>query len=133
VSCLQEALEMAAKKDLLIYQGDDHTWPLRLQSVDRTDPANPVYTPFDLNDYTLVAHIRTTYADDSADVAANMTFQITDAASGEANMILSSEESVKLAARHKWDLQIVRNSDDYITTLMFGSIKPQKEVTRGGD
>jgi hypothetical protein len=121
---------MAAIKNLDVYQGDDHTWPLRLQSVDRTDPLNPIYTPFNLNGYTLLAHIRTAYADDAQVITANMTFQVTDADAGEVNMILNSESSATLSGRYKWDLEATRTADDYITTLLFGVIKAQKEVTR---
>lgn len=123
---------MAAVKDLTVYQGDDHTWPLRLRSVDLTDPNNPVYTPFDLSGYVLSAHIRSAYADDAADVIASMTFQVTNAAAGEVNMILHSEDAAKLSGRYKWDLQAARTADDYVTTLLFGAIKSQKEVTRTG-
>ena len=124
---------MAAKKDLTVYQGNDHTWPLRIRSVDNTDPENPVYTPYDLNDYTLRAQIRADYADVDDTVDASFSFQITDAAAGEANMILSSEDSsILTSTRYKWDLEIVRASDDYITTLLYGAIKVIKEVTRTG-
>jgi hypothetical protein len=123
---------MAAVKDLLVYQGDDHTWPLRLQHVDKTDPDNWIYTPFDLTEYNLVAQIRPAYADDTTTIIASLTFQVIDAANGEVNMILSSEDAKKLAGRYRWDCQIVRIMDDYITTLLFGAVKSQKEVTRDG-
>lgn len=121
---------MAEKKDLLVYQGDDHTWPLTIRSVDRTDPLHPVYTPYDLDDYTLVSHIRLDYADDDRTVDAEMTFVTTDANNGRANMILDSESSAMLTERYRWDLQLVRNADDYVTTLLYGIVKVQKEVTR---
>lgn len=121
---------MAAVKDLTVYQGDDHTWPLRLQSVDKSDPDNWVYTPFNLSGYTLLAHIRPTYADDTTVLSANMTFQITDAAAGELNMILASESSRQLSGRYRWDLQATRTADDYVVTLLYGAIKAQKEVSR---
>jgi hypothetical protein len=116
--------------DLQIYQGDDQTWPLTIRFVDRTDPLNPVYTPCDLTLYTLQAQIRSGYADDVAVVEATLSFETVDAAAGSAKMLLRSEDSAKLSGSYKWDLQLVRTADDYITTVLFGSAKTQREVTR---
>lgn len=121
---------MAAKKDLLIFQGDDHTWTLTIRHVDRSDPLNPVYTPYNLDDYTLASHIRADYADEDTTVDAEMIFDVVDAAAGVVNMVLDSESSSMLSGRYRWDLQIVRNADDYVTTLLYGVLKVQQEVTR---
>lgn len=121
---------MAAKKDLLVYQGDDHTWFLRLRHADLTDPLNPVYTPVDLTAYTLLSHIRQDYADVDTTVDAAFEFQITDAAAGEVNMFLSSEQTALMRGRYRWDLQMARITDDYITTLLYGIIRVRSEVTR---
>lgn len=121
---------MAAKWDLTVYQGDDHTWPIRLRHVDLTDPQNPVYTPFDLTGYSFASHIRQDYADVDDTVDASFSFQVVDAANGEILMILPSEQTAPMAGRYRWDFQIVRDVDDYITTLLYGAIKVQSEVTR---
>lgn len=117
-----------AKKDLEVYQGDDHAWPMAVKR--RIDEITTV--PYDLTDHTLSAHIRTDVADIDTDVDANFTFEIDpDGTKGEFVMYLSSEDSAALdLTRYKWDLQLTRTSDDYITTLLYGTVVVSKEVTR---
>lgn len=117
-----------AKKDLDVYQGDDHAWPIAIKRrVDETTTA-----PFDLTGHTLEAHIREDIADVDETVDANFTFEIDpDPTTGEFVMHLSSEDSGALdLTRYKWDLQLTRTSDDYITTLLYGTVVISKEVTR---
>ena len=117
-----------AKKDLDVYQGDDHAWPIAIKRrVDETTTA-----PFDLTDHTLEAHIREDIADVDDTVDAHFTFEIDpDPTTGEFVMHLSSEDSASLdLTRYKWDLQLTRTTDDYITTLLYGTVVVSKEVTR---
>jgi hypothetical protein len=117
----------AAKKDLSVYQGDDHSWPMTIQR--RIDATTVV--PFDLAGHTLSAQIRADVADLDATIDASFTFQITDEAGGKFVMILPSESTEAMdLPRYKWDLQITRDADDYIVTLAYGSIVMTKEVTR---
>lgn len=120
---------MAARHDLVVYQGDDHTWPLVLSNIDSTqDPA--VKTPFDLTGWTLLGHVRQSYADDDKSVDAEFTFDVTDAPNGAVTMSLDRDSTSTLSGRYKWDLEAQRTSDGYRTTLLFGNLKVRKEVTR---
>lgn len=117
-----------AKKDLDVYQGDDHAWPIAIKRrIDESTTA-----PYDLTDHTLSAHIREDIADVDDSVDAAFTFDIDpDPTSGEFVMHLSSEDSEALdLTRYKWDLQLTRTVDDYVTTLLYGTVVVSKEVTR---
>ena len=117
-----------AKKDLEVYQGDDHAWPIAVKR--RIDESTT--GPFDLTGHTLTAHIREGTADADDTVEAAFTFDINDdPTTGEFVMHLSSEASEALdLTRYKWDLQLTRTVDDYVTTLLYGTVVVSKEITR---
>ena len=110
-------------------QGNDHTWPIQLRFRDDSDPENPVYTPWDLADYTFQCEIRTDVADKAATIAATMSLVPTDAPNGIGNLVLASEDSAALNGKYKYELTAIRTVDDYITSVMSSTLTMKPRTT----
>lgn len=111
-------------------QGNDQTWPFQLRYRDDADPENPVYTPWNLTEYTFHCQIRADVADKAPVIAGTMTVTVVDAVNGRGNLILSSETSELLSGKYKYELTAVRTADDYITTVVSNTLlmKPRTTV-----
>lgn len=115
--------------ELFGIQGNDHTWPLQLRFRDDTDPENPIYTPWNLTEYTFQCEIRADVADKAPTVAATMSLVPTTPASGLGNLVLASEDSALLAGKYKYELTAIRTADDYITSVMSSTLTMKPRTT----
>jgi hypothetical protein len=102
---------------LQMYQGDDFTQTITVEGF------------VDLNGYTVMAQIRTGFADD-APGPPTASFQ-TDVTLNTANVTFSMPRTItqQLSGSYKWDLQIVSPTGQ-VTTILYGPLKVLQEVTR---
>lgn len=107
--------------NLVITRGDDFSAKVTLSSDDEG-------TPFNLTGYTAKSQIRTGTAA-NADLIAEFTAEVTDAAAGEITLTLLHTVTEDLTRGGVWDLQIA-DGDDWITTVASGKVKIALDVTR---
>lgn len=107
---------MPAKRDLNLFQGDDYAHVVTFE-----DAAG---APFPMPG-TYLAQIRLVYA---SAVLATFTVDVTDQATGVLRLHLPAAVVASLPEAARWDLQ--RTSDGVVSTLLYGAVNTQREVTR---
>ena len=105
--------------DLDVYQGDDHSWDIRVVEDG---------VPVDLTDLTLSASVRRRDADTEPDPLAVFTIEVTDPVDGRLTLGLPATESVKLRVASAWDLEVFTTEGAH--TLLAGRVAVTREVTR---
>ena len=109
---------VAADYDLKFTQGDDFSVTLDF--------------PFDVTGYTPKAQIR--LYPESANVIANITCEITDAAAGKIKISLSSTQTRKVPLRAYWDIQLTTPDDPPLTeTYLRGAVFCVRDITQTYD
>jgi hypothetical protein len=111
---------MADKVDLTIYQGDDYSAVV--------DVLNEDGTPTDLTGYTAKSQIRRSVADASPAVVVEIGATVQ---SPFVFLSIPHADTEPLNGKYVWDLQLTA-ADGIITTLLYGQVTIQAEVTRGG-
>ena len=113
---------MPSRANLELYQGDDYSALVTVYEADGTTPVN-------LTGYTPRAQIRRDVADRAAEVLAEITIAIADAAGGMLTLALDHDVTVTLSGKLLWDLQLT-DSLGGITTILAGAVNVTSEVTR---
>jgi len=116
--CPQPEYTGVLHQDIYIYQGDRKTFDVVF--------SNPDGSPADLTGYTVLAQIRMNVADMAPEVVATFTTAITD---NIVTLTLYEADSVKLAGRYQWDLQLT-DPGGAPTTFMRGAVIAVQEVSR---
>lgn len=108
---------------LYAHQGDEERWQV-------SSGGSP---QLNLSGVTLSGDIRKEY---STDVVGSFTFEVVDLSIGQFNIVLSPETSAalpfqgnKMAASFVYDIQYTVGSPEIPTTLMYGHLLVQREVT----
>lgn len=108
-----------ADVDLIVKRGDDFRVIVTVVNGE---------VPLDLTDYNVSAQVRATA--DSADVLAEFSASVTDAAAGIIELILDHTITADLTDG-VWDVEIVDTaSNDWTSTIASGAVTVEPDVTR---
>lgn len=111
---------MAAERNIIVYQGDTYLHEVRLRDASNAN--------INISTRTYSAQIRKTKTSDN--IVASFNTEIVDGPNGIMRFALLPEETSNIKSGvYFYDLQ--ENNGAIVTTLMYGKVTVQGEITRG--